>query len=1136
MRNSIQKHIKSVLLILAVFVPCTALVAQSEFGGFENIGKREGLLHTRTTCVFKDSKDFIWIGSSDGLMRYDGVLFDVFRRSKQDTIALSDNTITCIIEDRESYVFWVGTLWGGINRVDITKNDFKHYYLPQKNNEKNIPVGISCMYQLLNGNILIGTNIRGLYIFSPQTGEYRSLDELPDIRVYDIVEGDSFLWVLTAKGIMCLDKYNGTFQTDYDINGEFYKISHAKKQYNRIRGLSQRKDGNIYFTIGSRFYCHDLKSNEVRILFKEDSNVVLVKVIPDHLGNFWITSLNSGLFYYDLKSKKVSNYTFNIQNPLGSIPSDKIKDACFIPEQKIVFFATDKGISKYDYHKNLFRQFDTRKLTDRGVKHLSMVYKDFDGGYWFSVKSGDLYYKSRKDKEFKLIENTKARFIYQAFQFDSSDVYFATDKGLLVYDFNSRLINKLPIKGEEDLKNVNFLKGFQKAKEEACWLLSNAGLIHFKRKTKEFQFYPPDKDIIDKRFGRLTGLCYEPDSSALWFTSRSGSFYRFDLTLKSYQKIDVDYKSIESQYPLVVTDIVFDKHGKLWVSTFGKGLLIFDPQANILSEELAIEELESYSYALVYDAGKDQMWVTTNFGITRINTLDYSLTSFNERDGTFCEVFNRGVGDVNVNGDILFGGLNGFVEFNPDYFHINKYDKPVVINAWSKGAQTSVVDSEIYEDIIYLNDTSVSYLRSKGKVSFYASFLNYSHSFRNKMKWMLQGYNNSWQEGYPAQALSYSNLKPGEYVLKVKGYNSHGVESKKETRLYINVRPRYYETYLFRIFLVLLFITILYLIFRVRIAWYRNQKELLLEVVVKKTKEISDTNKELEESREEVIKQKTELEIHRNYLEDLVELRTKDLEDAKTKAEESDRLKTAFLANLSHEIRTPMNAIIGFSSILQTEEFEVDQQRNFLQVIGQSSESLLALIDDIIDISRIETGNVKIVKDHVHIPDLIKETLNELIFEDKSDDVDFVQLMELKPEDVTMITDRYRLKQVISNLIRNALKFTKEGHIHLTVKSSDKDELTQLGFELGENHVRDFNPVLFMVEDTGIGIDKEDLKIIFHPFQKAKRNQEVYKGMGLGLSIVHNIIKLLQGQVIVESEFNKGTVFKFYINAFPEIN
>ncbi|MCB2195123.1 MAG: tetratricopeptide repeat protein [Bacteroidetes bacterium] len=279
--------------------------------------------------------------------------------------------------------------------------------------------------------------------------------------------------------------------------------------------------------------------------------------------------------------------------------------------------------------------------------------------------------------------------------------------------------------------------------------------------------------------------------------------------------------------------------------------------------------------------------------------------------------------------------------------------------------------------------------------------------------------------------------------------------------------------------------------------------------------EILQKSKEILSQNEEILAQKEELETHRNHLEKLVEDRTKDLKIAKEKAEESDRLKSAFLANMSHEIRTPMNAIIGFADLLNDPDLDDETKEELTRHINHNSDTLLKLIDDIIDIAKIESGQLKIRKTDCSLNTILDQI--EPIYTEKKLSLkkEHILFNVNKPEkDIPLQTDPLRLQQIIINLVDNAFKFTEKGKIEIEIKKSETSE----------------DEIIIYVKDTGIGLSEEKKEIIFNRFSKIEDDKKkLYRGSGLGLAICKNLVELLGGKLNVESEKDKGSNFYFNV-------
>lgn len=319
------------------------------------------------------------------------------------------------------------------------------------------------------------------------------------------------------------------------------------------------------------------------------------------------------------------------------------------------------------------------------------------------------------------------------------------------------------------------------------------------------------------------------------------------------------------------------------------------------------------------------------------------------------------------------------------------------------------------------------------------------------------------------------------------------------------------------IFILCLVCAILFFFIKSYHRKYFNLKKKFEETINKRILEFENQRKEIEKQKDEIEKQNSELEFHKKHLENLVNERTDDLLNAKNKAEESDKLKSAFLANMSHEIRTPMNAILGFSQILISKKIEKKEQNEYIKLINESCNSLVFLIDDLLDLSKIESGQFELKKEIFSLNALmdelyttytskIKHSLKPIRFEL---DNPFIS------EPFFIKADQKRLKQILTNLLSNAIKYTDKGTIKLICKTETRNSKPNL---------------FFLISDTGIGIEKEHQDIIFERFRKIEtKGKRIYRGTGLGLAISKKLVEFMNGHMLVESEVGKGSVFSFNI-------
>ncbi|HEX2936398.1 MAG TPA: ATP-binding protein [Bacteroidales bacterium] len=282
-----------------------------------------------------------------------------------------------------------------------------------------------------------------------------------------------------------------------------------------------------------------------------------------------------------------------------------------------------------------------------------------------------------------------------------------------------------------------------------------------------------------------------------------------------------------------------------------------------------------------------------------------------------------------------------------------------------------------------------------------------------------------------------------------------------------------------------------------------------------KNEEINTQKEDIEEQKSKVEKAYQELSVYKSKLEELVEERTRELMIAKDKAEESDRLKTSFLSNLSHEVRTPLNSIVGFSNIVFDEELPVEEKRSYKKLVEESCFSLLSVINDIIDYSKIEAGDIKLDIHEFTLQQVIESLIGIFHYEHtkqnlyRAKNLDFRLNVSKEIQQMVILTDEQRLKQIFTNLISNAVKFTMEGYV-------------EFGCRLLDNNAT----IEFSIKDTGIGIRKHDHEIIFQRFRKIENDSfDIFRGTGIGLAIVQQLVRILGGKIALDSEIGKGSTF-----------
>jgi signal transduction histidine kinase/DNA-binding response OmpR family regulator len=475
-------------------------------------------------------------------------------------------------------------------------------------------------------------------------------------------------------------------------------------------------------------------------------------------------------------------------------------------------------------------------------------------------------------------------------------------------------------------------------------------------------------------------------------------------------------------------------------------------------------------------------WLSTINGICRFDPRDGSVKNFDVVDGLQGDEFNQGAYFKSPGtGIIYFGGLNGFNSFYPEQIKVNTYIPPVVITAFKVFNEPRRFEKDISEI------TEIRIPQSDNFISFEFAALNYRQTKKNQYRYQLEGFDKEWVNADTRRYAAYTNLGGGTYVFRVTGSNNDGFWNPEGVSVRIVVLPPFWKTLWFQILAAVSILFCISMIFWLRIRRIHSQKGKLKKLVNQRTAELRNRQAELEEARDIA-------------------------EQQRQAAEHANRAKSEFLARISHEIRTPMNAIIGFTDLMMDTPLNLEQQ-DYARTINRSCQSLLTLINDILDASKIEAGQFNLEFQDFDpevtafgVCDMVRPRLG-------SKPVEIIcHIGDKVPAYV--IGDPGRYRQVLLNLMGNATKFTENGEIELSIDVDDE--------------YKDSIKLHAVVRDTGIGIPGDKQDAIFEAFQQVDTSySSKHSGSGLGLTICEQIAHLMGGDVWVKSEPGKGSTFHF---------
>jgi signal transduction histidine kinase/ligand-binding sensor domain-containing protein/ActR/RegA family two-component response regulator len=1093
--------------------------SRDENSRFIRITPEDGLSASWVRCIYQDEFGFIWFGTSDGLNRYDGYEIKVYKPDAKDPDAIVNAGINFIAE-KENGKLWICTE-RGVDIFDREHNVFIDFpYL------KNVRV--TCLIKDHNGKIWFGSH-SGLFRYDPKNNTMLNFIRIPGDsnsisgNSVEIVYEDSAnnIWIGTQDGLNLFNPSDHSFKsykhTDRpsSIGGDFVQsiIQDDKGRLwvgNLQSGLDLFVNANELPDIG--IFKHVLPGSagklmidsknqlwighglgtELQVLdlnsYGSDENLTLLHYdhIPynerslsddaisalyeDRNGDIWIGTYARGVNYYSSRMKEFYSVE-HIPGDPQSLSDNMIN--YFLEDGRYLWIATENGLDRLDRNTNTYKNYyyDPDNRYSLGANGVICIYRDSYDNMWVGTWNGGLNLYNRQKDNFR---------------------------------------RYMPDGTSTSVSSVNVFAILQDSMDN-LWIGTNGGgLDRYNYRTKKFVHYLPDRyDSSSIYHNAVNDICITSEGEL--YISTYHSLDLFDYETGTFSHYVYDEKDTNSITDGNLLDIFEDSKNNLWIATT-RGLNYFNRKEEKFIHYTIEDGLPSNTVQAILEDDRGNLWLSTNNGISKF-IRGTSLPSEPEfknyffSDGLQSNEFIRRSALKTSAGKMYFGGSNGYTYFHPDSIFKNSVLPEVVLIDFELfGVKNMKEELSIGKDINLVDEIILSYGQSDFTVKYAA--LNYLNPELNSYQFKLDGYEKDWHIVGSQRSATYTNIQHGKYTFMVRGTNNDGVWGLHPKELRIIITPPWYKTLFFKIIAIASLIALIIVIYRVRFAWLEKQKNLLEKMVRERTTELSEVNSLIEERQEEISLQNEELEKHRNHLEQLVQKRTEQLEEARKIAEASDKLKSAFLANMSHEIRTPMNAIVGFASMLKDKDMRAEEKEEFIDIIVSNSQSLLVLINDILEISLIEANQLTLSRDPFNAIKIFEELESYFKLKNKKKLKIIFNNKENRNE-LILFNDRTRFRQIISNLISNSYKYTETGKI-------------EFGYEMINEEIR------FYVADTGIGINEMEYQRIFDYFHKIDKGEnKLYRGAGIGLSICNKLVDLMGGKIWLESAVGKGTTFYF---------
>lgn len=1064
------QSVRLIVLTVLVFcsLPSSGKVSVPQFR-FDIFSQEDGLPNNLIQCIYQDKKGWLWVGTSQGLSRFDGYSFVNFLPAPEDSSSLRGNLIRVIREDRYGNLL-VGTENGGLNIFNREKEKFSHPF-DNITQLRNRNVSVNDIEEDNQGNLWLGTDF--------------------NILVFDTLGRITFL---DPKMKYSTDKFEGNF----------------------IRNIQFDNNGRLWIGTNSGVFIYHTSSNEMEAFtlpFDKNQNREIWEIYKDEEGILWIGTYSAGLFMVDPESRKAQHIKLNPEiertETVRTISKGAFGEFWIGTRGGLYIYSRARGVTGFFRH-------DEREPASLSNNSVLSVYHDSKGETWIGTRGGlNLLAKSKQVfHNFGALPGNNhylnSSIVYAIWIDDKGKIWLGTeDGGVNILNPETGIFEYL-MAGENDKNSIseNCIKAFLDDRNGNLWIGTYLGGIDVinlsSREISHFHHSPQTPGSLSDN--RVWDLCLD-NNNDIWIATskginkylpRSRSFEHYPQLNGSEQILWIEFDSKGNLWAGSLEDIIIfnqeentvqrfkeysrsmfeDSKNRIWIATLDKGIALYNPASGPLKYYNETHGLANNQALCILEDHEDNLWISTTNGISKFNSQEEFFQNFTSKDGLSNNQFCYGAAWKTNSGELLFGSISGFNLFNPEEIVTSDSQIPIVLT-----------DLKIFNKAVPISDDKKSVLKksiseteklvldySQNVFTIEFAALNYVNSSNNLYTYMLEGFNKEWNEPAKIRSATYTNLNPGDYTLRIRQVipGSKG-ENSNELRLNITILPPYWKT---TWFLSLLFLTTMLVIFAL-LRLFINREKIKSQLVFERVNA--------------------------------------------RKLHELDMLKLKFFTNISHEIRTPLTLILGPLEKLMHKKVDEKEMQVNLNLIYRNALNLSKLVNQLLDFRKLQSGNLKLSLTEADLVGFVQNLVHSFN--------DFAAEKQIKLKFTTLKKrlfvsfDPDVIEKILNNLLSNAFKFTEAGgtisvNLSLIFDSEDTDFL---------NEEKEEQFIEIIVKDTGRGIQEKHLNKIFMRFFQVGEENDANSGTGIGLSLVKELVSLHKGNIFVTSKPGKGTKFTIRI-------
>ncbi len=1098
---------------------------------FENLTYDNGLPNNIVYQTVKDHKGFVWIGTSNGLVRYDSKNYKIFRHSEKDLNTPAGNQIKCLLIDSENYL-WLGTQENGISRYNPATSNFIHF-----TSNENDPSSLSnketlCMIEDSKGRIWVGTE-NGLNVLDKKTGKFtRFLHQANDSTslsasaVLSILEDSSGkIWVGTWAGGLNLFQPNAlSFAASTFKHFKHNSLRKESLSNNNVWSLFQDSQQRIWvgtFGGGLNLMIPSLKQDtpqnfETQFIHYQnspkDKNTITnndIYTIQEDYKHFLWVGTGHGLNILDLENiKSTKRIDANVSSTYPEItikshrPTMHNSSLVFnlirniYVENNEIWLSTLGGISKYNPFSVRFKSMLT-PIQSNNNHSVTAILVDNESTHWLGIWDAGLIRHNPLSGELKIYKRCDGGTtaladadINDLFKDKSGNIWVGTSSGYSIFDVKKETFNNISFQDFNKEIHYGKVTDFFKDSRDRIWFATGSGLVRMYEENDSVKYH-----LYKKVPGNPNSLSHteathiaEDKHGNIWVTTWRG-LNKIE-TLPDEELIFTRFLNDPDKPNSICnnrTTCIAIQGDQYWIGTEG-GLSHYLPEEDKFINYRNEEGLRTTSITALEIDSEGQVWGATRQGLFRLNPQTGIFKCFLKEDGLQGNKFNFLSSTRDEKGALFFGGTTGYNTFLPSEIEFNQDVPKLEFTDFKIFNESVTFDRPLHE----LEEIELPYHQNYFTIQFAA--LSHVQPFRNQYAYMLEGFDEDWVYSNHRNFASYTNLNGGDYTFRIKASNNDGIWNEEGRSIKISVTPPYWQTWWFYVLVIASLMLGIYLF-----SYFRNKS------ILSRSRELEAFNANL--NAQIKVRKQTEERL-REREQKLIDTE-KRLEGMVEELHRSNQELEQFAYIASHDLQEPLRMVGSFVQLLEKKYSDKidDAGKEYINFAVDGVNRMSGLIKGLLSFSRVGRQHANFEKCNLNM--IVEKKMLDIrkYIQERSAKINVEHLPEI------VYCDPTQIGAIFYNLIVNAIKFNRKEQptVDIQLFEEDQDQWT------------------FKVSDNGIGISNEYQARVFEIFKRLNSTQE-FKGSGIGLALCKRIIENHEGKIWFESVEGEGTTFFFSIS------